>query len=117
MLYEMLTGRLPLYAKSMETYMQKHLTEELNSIVMQCLQKNPKDRYHNFTELKEELMEIYKNITGQSYKLSEIIEQELSAEAWNNKGKSLYNLGRIEDAINCFDKALSRNPRHANAIV
>ena len=56
MLYEMLTGRLPFYANSMETFMQKHLTEEpgnpgeinseitaeLDSIVMQCLQKKSK---------------------------------------------------------------------------
>ena len=125
MLYEMLTGRLPFYADSMETFMQKHLTEEpgnpgginseitkeLDSIVMQCLQKNPRDRYHNFTELKEELMGIHEDVTGQSYKLSdEIIDEELSAIDWFTKGTSLRDLGRLEEAITCYDKALEINP-------
>jgi tetratricopeptide (TPR) repeat protein len=129
MLYEMLTGRLPFYANSMETYMQKHLTGiprnprgmnskitvELDVIVMQCLQKNPRDRYHNFTEIKKELMEIYEDITGQSYQLSEIIGGESSAEAWNNKGLSLANLGRFEEAITCYSKALEINPEDTAA--
>jgi serine/threonine protein kinase len=170
MLYEMLTGRLPFYAHSMETFMQKHLAEEpgdpseinseitaeLDSIVMQCLQKNPRDRYHNFKELKEELMGIYEDITGeayelpkitfrelkeelmetyeditgqsytgQSYQLPKIIDEqlsivetmgeELSTVEWNNKGVSLNNLGKVEEAITCFDKALEINPEYAYA--
>jgi serine/threonine protein kinase len=129
MLYEMLTGRRPFFAHSMETYMQKHLTEEpgnpgeinseitaeLDSIVMQCLQKSPEDRYHNFRELKEDLMEIYEDITGQSCKLSEIIDEELPEVIWTNKGYSLNSLGRYEEAITCFDKALEINPKFAFA--
>jgi serine/threonine protein kinase len=131
MLYEMLTGRLPFYADSMETYMQKHLTEEprnpgeinteitaeLDSIVIQCLQKSPEDRYHDFRELKEVLIGIYKNITGQSYKLSdEIVDEEFSAEdVWTIKGNSLHDLGKYEEGITCFDKALEINPEDAKA--
>jgi tetratricopeptide (TPR) repeat protein len=36
---------------------------------------------------------------------------------WNNKGKALANLGRIEDAISCFDKSLAidtSNPESLN---
>jgi len=130
MLYEMLTGRLPFYAHSMETYMQKHLAEEprnpseinseitaeLDSIVMQCLRKSPEERYHNFRELKEELMGIYKDVTGEAYKLSDvIIGEEISEIYWNNKGTSLDELSRFEEAVTCYDKALELNPAYANA--
>jgi tetratricopeptide (TPR) repeat protein len=32
-----------------------------------------------------------------------------STDLWNNKGKALANLGRIDDAISCFDKSLEIN--------
>jgi len=34
-----------------------------------------------------------------------------NADAWNNKGNSLNNLSRYEEAIFCFDKALELDPR------
>jgi len=35
------------------------------------------------------------------------------AAAWNNKGSSLYNLGRYEKALGCYDKAIELDPRTA----
>ena len=34
---------------------------------------------------------------------------------WSNKGVSLSNLGRSEEALTCYDHALTLNPRHADA--
>jgi tetratricopeptide (TPR) repeat protein len=41
-----------------------------------------------------------------SYDKALELEQN-STDLWNNKGKALANLGRIEDAISCFDKSLA----------
>ena len=35
------------------------------------------------------------------------------AAAWNNKGLALGNLGRNEEAIECFDKAIEIQPNNA----
>ena len=36
--------------------------------------------------------------------------------AYNNKGDALLKLNKIEDAIQCFDKAIELNPNNSNAI-
>ena len=37
--------------------------------------------------------------------------------AWNNKGVALRKLGKIEDAINCYNKALSIDPDLSRALL
>ncbi len=37
------------------------------------------------------------------------------AEQWINRGSSLANLGRYDEAIKCYDKALEINPQHVMA--
>ncbi|RLI82002.1 hypothetical protein DRP04_04950 [Archaeoglobales archaeon] len=32
------------------------------------------------------------------------------AVAWYNKGLALYNLGKLEEAVECYDRALEINP-------
>ena len=36
-------------------------------------------------------------------------------EAWNNKGIALDDLGKHEEAIKCYDKALELNPKYEKA--
>ncbi|WP_394697706.1 tetratricopeptide repeat protein [uncultured Methanomethylovorans sp.] len=38
-----------------------------------------------------------------------------NAEAWNNKGNALADLGGKEEAITCYNKALKINPKSENA--
>ncbi|MFQ6072924.1 MAG: tetratricopeptide repeat protein, partial [Methanosarcinales archaeon] len=33
-----------------------------------------------------------------------------TASDWNNKGNALYIIGKYEDAIDCYDKALEIDP-------
>jgi len=39
-----------------------------------------------------------------------------STNLWNNKGKALANLGRMEDAISCFEKSLAINSSNAEGL-
>ena len=36
-------------------------------------------------------------------------------DAWNDKGRSLYNMQKYQDAISCYDKALEIDPRYVYA--
>ena len=36
------------------------------------------------------------------------------SEEWNKKGSELYNQGKYEEAIKCFDKALEVEPKAFN---
>jgi tetratricopeptide (TPR) repeat protein len=38
------------------------------------------------------------------------------ADAWNNKGNALYNLGNYNEAIECYDQALKIDPKNVLVI-
>lgn len=124
MLYQMVTGTLPFLGHSWEEMDQLHRTQpppqlkdfdtRLNDIIQTCLAKKPEARFHNFLEVREWLQEIYQRKTGQPAP-APALGSELSAEEWNNKGSSLGNLGRHEEALACYDKALEILPSLAQA--
>ncbi len=43
------------------------------------------------------------------------MEDENSADLWNNKGYALYKLGKNDEAITCYDKAIEIDPNSASA--
>ena len=126
-LYQMITGEYPYPIKigTPEEFYVNHLKGkqvpllkvnsdipvELNSIVMKCLEKKPRNRYQNFAELKQDLSSIYRTLTGRKLVLPE--EQELDVNDLLRKGASLHELGRPGEAIEFYGKALEINPRFA----
>ncbi len=91
---------------------------EINSkifpIVKKCMAKKPEGRYQSFAELRRDLEE-------ELYKFSrEKVEKPQYYEAedweWSNKGMSWQSLGKLEEAIRCYDMAISINPNYAKAI-
>jgi tetratricopeptide (TPR) repeat protein/predicted Ser/Thr protein kinase len=87
------------------------LNSVLFPIIQQCLEKKPYKRYQNFKELRRELEPLLRRETGEVIKPPEL--KELKMEEWYNKGFSLHNLGRLDEANHCYDKALELNPRDA----
>jgi tetratricopeptide (TPR) repeat protein len=128
MLYEMLTTRLPFYATNSEEYLNKHLNDipknpktlnhnipdELDALVMKCLEKKPEYRYSSFRDLQNDLIEIYNKLTGEEYVIKGR-KEELSAGNWNNKGLSYARLGLFEKAEDAYRNALRLNPNNAVA--
>jgi serine/threonine protein kinase len=126
MLYELLTTRLPFYATNAEAYMNKHLKEipenpktlnhkipdELDALVMKCLEKKFGDRYQCFKDMQEDLIAIYNELTGEVY-IIKGKKEELSAGDWSNKGISYAALGLFEKAENACRTALRINPNDA----
>jgi coenzyme F420-reducing hydrogenase delta subunit-like protein len=117
-LYFLLTTRLPfndmneIFTKFPERpkNLNPTIPEPLDILIIKCLEKNPDKRYTDFTELKEILMEIYADFTEEKY-LVVGKPEKLTEIDWNNKAGALLNLGKQEDAIECYDTALTINPR------
>ncbi|MBM3840551.1 MAG: tetratricopeptide repeat protein [Verrucomicrobia bacterium] len=74
-------------------------------VVERCLNPKPSKRYSDFGELRRALEPIFQNLTGKDFVVPSADEQ--TARFWNNKGMSLSALGRREEAIICYDKALA----------
>lgn len=90
-----------------------HLDSPLFPIIQRCLQKEPEKRFQTFKELRSDLQALLKGHTGETVKPPE--RKELEAWEWGNKGVSLRSLGRFDEAIRCYDRALEINPQYAEA--
>lgn len=80
----------------------------LNPIILRCLQPDPNSRYADFQEVRRNLEAIYEKRTDQTFLLPTATDD--SAESWCNRGSSLSQLGRHEEALAAFSKALKLDP-------
>jgi tetratricopeptide (TPR) repeat protein len=129
-LYMMLAGVNPFQGENSSKTVSNHLMLEpespaiirketplaLSELVMKCLHKEPSRRYDNFDEIKTELRGIYRTATGVEY-VPIVGKDVFSEEDWLNKGLSLDSLGRFNEAVLTFDRALSLNPSSLKALV
>ena len=95
--------------------LRKDCPEALNSLIMKCLEKEPKDRYHSFKEIEKELIKIYEEVSGETYPREPVEELSLKSDSLNNRGVSFYDLGKEEDAIKCWEEAFKADPQHLEA--
>jgi len=85
----------------------------LGEVIGRCLQPKPSERYRSFEELRGVLEPMLKQRTGRKFEIPQTGAG--TAASWHKKGASLGTLGRHEEAIECFDKALAIDPRSAVA--
>jgi tetratricopeptide (TPR) repeat protein len=123
MLYEMITGQLPFGGRSQGVTSAelevRHKRETppsvkcqpgaINEIIQTCMAKDPAARFPTFEEVRRQLGEIYSGMTGTVF-LPPLPGVVLDAEQWFNKGNGLARLGRHQEAISCFEKALQIQP-------
>jgi tetratricopeptide (TPR) repeat protein len=107
-------GNFPrnVYERQMDESLPR-IKRPLWPVVKRCLRAKPTKRYGDFGELRDDLAAILRKRTGRTVRVPEVSER--SAAFWNNKGASLDALGRHDEAIGCFDKALEIDPRDAAA--
>jgi tetratricopeptide (TPR) repeat protein len=125
MLYQMVTGQLPFMGQAWQDFKHLHQTRqppqfhcqnrELQKVIYTCLEKAPGNRYQSFGVVRQELGRIYETVAGDAV-WKPMTGVELDATAWTNKGASLAFLGRHQEAIACFDRALQMNPRDSLAL-
>ncbi|MBI4424897.1 MAG: tetratricopeptide repeat protein [Elusimicrobia bacterium] len=129
-LYQMLSGRLPFSAplpcdgspeearrfwSELERRHREAAPEPLESplwpVVARCLEKDPARRFQGFAELRAPLEGLLAERGGAA--VSPPPPRRLAAWEWNNRGISLNDLGRFDDALACFDRALEADAADA----
>ncbi|RMG84673.1 MAG: tetratricopeptide repeat protein, partial [Chloroflexi bacterium] len=125
-LYEMLTGHRVFKAHKFQQWIHAHLKEQprfsaeeesripqrLRELVLLCLAKQPHERPHSWGQIIEELATIYTDIAGEMPAL-EISGPELRARDWMDKGYSLTELGRYDEALQAYEQAIALQPDYA----
>ena len=109
-------GKLPFDAEYVEDYEILHKTkqpEKLNSdlwpIISKCLEKNPNDRYENFTKLKQDLINLFsKKSEKNPYK--PLITQNKSP--FGEYAEKNLNFGITLEAETEYRKAIKEDPNN-----
>ncbi|MBN2469992.1 MAG: tetratricopeptide repeat protein, partial [Anaerolineae bacterium] len=125
-LYEMLAGRPVFGAQKFHTWITAHLTEvpeippdvaidipgALGELVLACLAKDSADRPQSWGDLVDDLGAIYTQVVGEP-PVFELSEARMEAHELMDKGYSLTELGRAEEALDAYDAALALQPDYA----
>ncbi len=84
------------------------LDSPVRPIVERLLQKEPVRRYESFTQLRGDLEWLLKRVGGEV--TSADGTETLSADEWMRRGSSLAELGRLNEALACHDRAIALDP-------
>lgn len=131
--YWLLTGRFPFVREEGEddwALIDKHshqepdppvkfrpdIPQELNYVVLTCLEKKPEKRPPSMVEFRRFLAETYQRITGQPYPRPEPATGLQRAYALNNRAVSLYNLARADEALDLWNQALHLDGQHPETV-
>lgn len=85
----------------------------MQSAIERCLAPEPSQRYQSFNEVRLELEQILFRRTGRTVELPKGADRD--SGFWTLKGMSLNNLGRHQDAIVCYDKAIELDRHDVSA--
>jgi tetratricopeptide (TPR) repeat protein len=89
------------------------LNSRLFPVIERCLQKEPRDRYRSFEELRSELEPMLQGLTAEVIPAPDLEDHD--AGEWSNKGVNLKELKRYDEAMRCHEKALEIDPRYVFA--
>jgi WD40 repeat protein len=123
-LYEMLCGNRPYpttIGKPIEApdpaavARNKDFPRNLATLLIKCVQWNPNNRPDSFSEIRDSLNSNYRELFRHDSPYHALRKVELDADGFNNRGVSLYELGRFEEAANNFRRALEIQSSHPQA--
>jgi len=81
--------------------------------IERCMEKDPARRFQSFSELRGKLELALKTLCEEVNVAP--TPRALGAKEWNAKGVSLDNLGRHDEALSCYERALDADPQFALA--
>jgi tetratricopeptide (TPR) repeat protein len=123
-LYEMFCGNKPYritYGKKQDApdpvvvSKDTQFPSDMAGVLTKCVQWERENRYQNFSQIRQELSKIYKSIFHEESPYAELELVDLEADGLNNWGVAYFELGRKEDAIECWEKSLKINQTHIEA--
>jgi len=91
------------------------IPNDLAELLASCFSINPQERPNSFEVIFEKLSTIYKRIFNKEYPRKKVDSVVLLADSSNNRGVSLWDIGKYQDAIASWNAALKLEPLHAQA--
>ncbi|MDX2161802.1 MAG: tetratricopeptide repeat protein [bacterium] len=125
LLYEMVTGHHVFAAKKLDSWLHAHLNEtpafdstaaalpaRLQALILGCLEKDPAHRPGAWHSIVDELRAIFVELTGEN-PILEITGPALEARELMDKGYSLTELGKLDEALEAYDAAITLQADYA----
>jgi len=122
-MWEMFCGKRPYkiaYGSDIETptparTLRPELTDTHIKLLYKCIELDKEKRYKDFTELREVLNNIYRELYHEDAPGYRITLPDSLANELNNRGYSCYQLGDKQKARQCWEEALKATPKHLEA--
>ncbi len=93
------------------------IPEAMKDLLRRCFRENEADRPFDFGIVEAQLLEIYCAETGHDYSRTIPSITLLSAANLNNHALSFLGLNKPEEAVKCWEKALSIVPAHLESLI
>lgn len=126
LLFQMATGKVLVTGQTWAECADWHRTQPLpalppeahvlSDLIRTCLAKDPAQRLADFHTLHEQLMDLYTNLATTPLPLP-VVGTALEAIRLVNAGAGLGALGRHQEALECYDRALALEADHTLAWV
>lgn len=88
----------------------------LDDLLGRCLRHDAADRPGSMAGVAAELIDVYRDVTGEGYPRPAPVAADLRSDEFNNRAVSLLDLGRHAEADESFAQALVADPRNVRAI-
>jgi hypothetical protein len=88
----------------------------LVELLERCLQRVPQDRPRNLSDIADALRGIYEQVTGRPHPRELPEAAVVLADSLNNRGVSLLDLGKPQEAEKAWQEALCVDPNHPEVI-
>ncbi len=88
----------------------------IEELVLTCLNKDPQDRPESFSKIREDLVNIYRDLFKKEFPRKKPDEVELLADALNNRALSMIDLNHEAEAEAHLRKAIGLDPHHPEAL-
>ena len=91
------------------------MPEALAKLLRRCFELEEKDRPRTFDEVAEGLLAVYRDVVDEDYPRQQPKAIDLQADNQNNRGVSLWDLGKMKEAEDAFEETLKLSPNHPRA--
>jgi serine/threonine protein kinase len=125
-MFEVLAGRLPFVADSVDAYRQTHLHAKpprlsaadgppaMGDLIARCLEKNASRRYKTFQDLDAALVALIAkeklDVPEPTTPDDRELEQKLDGSGWTRRGYAFGMLGRDDDCLRSYQLAIEAEP-------